>query len=150
MDAHALETPEARHPQPAVAGPSRGDYAARRDLAALGELNAVEAVLPPPQAYSLLGNSSSGTELVGLDQDAAGEFEAGETNGEARVVLYPGASARLSPQRHRLECERSEALRSPVNRGAEARRPCTDHGEVVGFSPRSVHLEACGARKLGV
>jgi hypothetical protein len=47
------------------------------------------------EAYRLLGHGGAGAELVGLHQDAAGELEAGEPRGEARVVLYPGARARL-------------------------------------------------------
>ena len=35
------------------------------------------------------GTAVRASELVGLDQDAAGELEAGETGGEARVALYP-------------------------------------------------------------
>src|SRR5215212_4671851 len=95
VDTHALETPQAgRHLQPAVAGPACGYHAACRDLATIGELYMVVAVLPS-EAYRLLGHGGAGAELVGLHQDAAGELEAGEPRGEARVVLYPGARARL-------------------------------------------------------
>jgi hypothetical protein len=83
--------------EPAVAGPARGDHAACYYLAALGELDSVVAV-PPFEADRLLGHRGPGAELVGLDQGAAGQLEARETGGEAQVILYPGASARLPPK----------------------------------------------------
>src|SRR5829696_5920222 len=87
VDAHALETSEAGHVEPAVASPCCDYHAACRDLSAFGELYLVVPVFPP-QTDSLPGHRRAGAELVGLDQDAAGQLEAGETGGEARVVLY--------------------------------------------------------------
>src|SRR5215213_3080312 len=87
VDAHALETPEAGHLQPAVASPCCDYHAACRDLTAFGELYIVVTVFPP-QTDRLPGHRRAGAELVGLDQDAAGQLEAGEPGGEARVVLY--------------------------------------------------------------
>jgi hypothetical protein len=88
VDAHALETSEAGHVEPAVAGPCCNYHAACRDLTAFGELDTVVAVLPP-QTDSLPGHCGAGAELVGLDQDAAGQLETGEACGKAGIVLYP-------------------------------------------------------------
>src|SRR5215208_4870725 len=88
VDAHALETSEAGHVEPAVASPGCDYHAAGRDLTAFGELYLVVTVFPP-QTDRLPGHRRAGAELVGLDQDAAGQLETGETGGEARVVLYP-------------------------------------------------------------
>ena len=109
-----------------------------------------EAAVLPPQAGRLLRNGGAGTELISLHEDAAGEFEARQSGGKARVILYPGARARLPTEGDRLEGEGGEALRGPVDRSAEARRTCADHNEVVGPLQGGVYLEARGTGKLQV
>src|SRR5829696_5523718 len=149
VDAHALETSEAGHLQPAVAGPCCDYHAAGRDLTALGERYMVVAVFPP-QTDSLPGHCGAGAELVGLDQDAAGELEAREPSGKARVVLYARRGTCLPPKGHRLEGEGREALRSSVDCRAEARRTGTHHDEVVGSFQGGIYFEARGAGELKV
>jgi hypothetical protein len=87
VDAHALEKSAAGHVEPTVAGPARGYHAACYYFATLGEAYTVVAVLPF-ETDRLLGHRGAGTELVGLDQGAAGKLEAGEPYVEAQVVLY--------------------------------------------------------------
>jgi hypothetical protein len=149
MDALTLETLQAGGLEPAVAGPGGGDHAACSHLAALHELDAVVAVRPV-ETNRLLGHGGPGAELVGLDQGAAGELEAGQTRGEAQVVLDPGAGASLPAKRHRLQGQGREALRSPVDRRAKAGRSRPDHDQVVGSCRGGVDLEANGPGKLGV
>src|SRR5215218_8288761 len=149
VDAHALETPEAGHVEPAVARPGCDDHAAGRDLTAFGELYMVVAVFPP-QTDSLPGHCGAGAELVGLDQDAAGQLEAGEACGKARVVLYARRGTCLPPKGHRLEGEGGEALRGYVDLRAEARRTGTHHDEVVGSFQGGIYFEACSAGELKV
>jgi hypothetical protein len=86
----------------------------------------------PPQADCLLRHSGASAEFVGLDQDAGGELEARAASREARVVLYPRRGTCLPSKGHRFEGEGGKALRGPVDRRAEARRPCPNHHEVVG------------------
>src|SRR5829696_2705884 len=134
--------------RPAVAGPARGYHAARCDLDAVGEQDAEVAVLPP-QADRLPWHGGAGAELVGLDQDAAGELETGEAGGEARVILYARGGASLTSQRHRLQGEGGETFRSTVDRGAKARWSRTNHHEVVSLFQGGAHLEARGPGKFG-
>src|SRR5829696_8476373 len=104
----------------------------------------------PPQTDSLPGHRGAGAELFGLDQDAAGQLEAGETGGEARVVLYARRGTCLPPEGHRPEDEGGEALRSSVDCRAEARRTATHHDEVVGSFQGGIYFEARGAGELKV
>src|SRR5215208_2658745 len=142
--------PHPRTAEPPIAGPAGGYHAAGYDLAALGEPDAVVAVLSPPQADRLPGYRGAGAELVGLDQGATGELEARETHGEAQVVLYPRTGASLPSQGYRLEGEGGEALRSSVDRRAEARRPCPDYDQVIGLFAGWVYRQANSLGEFGV
>src|SRR5215213_10570844 len=107
------------------------------------------AVLPP-QADRLPGHGGAGAELVGLDQDAAGELEAGEAGGKAGVVLYTRGGTSLPSQGYRLEGEGGETLRSPVDRRAEARRPRADYDEVVSLFAGCFYRQADSLGEFGV
>jgi hypothetical protein len=60
-------------------------------------LPASVVAIHPVEPDRLLGHGGPGAELVGLDQGAAGQLEAGQPRGEAQVVLDPGAGASLPP-----------------------------------------------------
>ncbi|HEY5845085.1 MAG TPA: hypothetical protein VIU87_27150, partial [Mycobacterium sp.] len=102
----------------------------RVDRAAVGEPHGPRRAVHL-DADDVPGGDHLGTELEGLPPRPLGELRSGDAVREAEIVLDPGALAGLTAGGRAFDEHGPQALRSPVDGGAETRRPRADHHDVV-------------------
>ena len=148
VHARALEVLETPHVELAVAR-SGGDHnGARADGRPVVEPNGVVAVIalePDGRGRKL----KVGSELLGLDDGALGQFAAGKTGGKPEVVLDPRRRRGLSAAGDGVDHDGAQALGRAVHRGGQAGGPGTHDQQVREATARSGHGQADDTGQLG-
>src|SRR5437764_11611361 len=78
----------------------------------------------------LVDAGDHGTELACLERRPSGEIRAGETGGEAEIVLDSSARARLTARGEAFDDERAESLRGGVDGGRQPGWAAAEHDDV--------------------
>ena len=117
--------------QPPIVGARGQDHATALNALAVPELDLAQPVRSGfRDLIRLVDAGDDRAELARLQRRAPGEIGAGETGGEAEVVLDAGTGAGLATRSEALDHQGAEALRGGVDRSGQPGRTATEHHDV--------------------
>ena len=136
VEAQALEPIGILGRQPAIVGARGQDHGSALHALAVGELDLAQArpVRGSDDLRGLVDAGDDGAELARLQRRAPGEVGAGETGGEAEVVLDASARARLAARGEALDHQGAETLGGGVDGSGQPGRTAAEHDDVEALS----------------